>query len=37
MLFQGIIKPIDVAYFVGLIAICLFLATQILSMRRWRA
>ncbi len=37
MLYQGIIKPLDLAYFIALIAICLFLATQILSMRRWRA
>ena len=34
---RALIDPVDIAYFVGLIAISLFLATQILSMRRWRA
>jgi ABC-2 type transport system permease protein len=33
----GVIKWVDLAYYFGLIAICLFIATQILNMRRWRA
>jgi ABC-2 type transport system permease protein len=37
MLDSGLIDPVDLAYFIGLIAICLFLATQVLSTRRWRA
>jgi ABC-2 type transport system permease protein len=37
MLGRGIIRPVDIAYFVGLIAIFLFLATQVLGSRRWRA
>lgn len=37
MLRQGIIRPVDLGYFIGLIAICLFLATQTITMRRWRA
>ncbi len=37
MLSKGIVQPVDIAYFVGLIAIFLFLATQVLGSRRWRA
>lgn len=37
MLSRGVIEWVDVAYFVGLMAISLFLATQILSTKRWRA
>ncbi len=37
LLSRGLIDPVDIAYFVGLMAISLFLATQVLSMRRWRA
>lgn len=37
MLSQGLLRAIDLAYFLGLIAVCLFLATQILNSRRWRA
>ena len=37
MLGRGIIRPLDIAYFVGLIAIFLFLATQVLGSRRWRS
>ena len=34
---NGTLKWVDLAYFIGLIAICLFLATQFLNSRRWRA
>ncbi len=34
---RALIDPVDIAYFVGLIAIFLFLATQSLSTRRWSA
>jgi ABC-2 type transport system permease protein len=37
MLNQGLIDPVDVAYFVGMMAMFLFIATQILGTRRWRA
>lgn len=37
MLSRGIVQPVDIAYFVGLIAIFLFLATQVLGSRRWRS
>lgn len=37
MLERGLIDPVDLAYFIGLMALSLFLATQTLSMRRWRA
>ncbi len=37
MLTRGLIEAVDLAYFIGLIAIALFLATQVLSMRRWRS
>jgi ABC-2 type transport system permease protein len=37
MLDRGLISAVDIAYFVGLSAIALFLATQTLNMRRWRA
>ncbi|MBN1430222.1 MAG: ABC transporter permease subunit [Anaerolineae bacterium] len=37
MLNLGLVDPIDVAYFVGVMALFLFLATQILGTRRWRA
>jgi ABC-2 type transport system permease protein len=36
MLQRGIIDPVDVAYFLGIMAISLFIGTQILSTRRWR-
>ena len=36
MLQRAIIDPVDVAYFVGIMAISLFVGTQILSTRRWR-
>jgi ABC-2 type transport system permease protein len=34
---RALIDPVDIAYFVGMILIFLFLATQSLSMRRWNA
>lgn len=34
---RAIIDPVDIAYFVVLIALSLFLATQMLSTRRWSA
>lgn len=34
---RGLIDPVDIAYFVGITTIALFLATQVLSTRRWRA
>lgn len=37
MLSRGLVDPVDVVYFLGMMAISLFLATQILSARRWRA
>lgn len=37
MLQRGLIEWVDIAYFAGVIAICLFVATQMLSSRRWRA
>jgi hypothetical protein len=37
MLDRGLISAVDIVYFVGLSAIALFLATQTLNMRRWRA
>lgn len=37
MLQRGIINATDVAYFLGLIIGALFLATQVLGTRRWRA
>lgn len=37
MLQRGLIDPVDIAYFVGGMAIFLFLATQLLGTRRWRA
>ncbi|HEC23694.1 MAG TPA: hypothetical protein ENI95_12350 [Chloroflexi bacterium] len=37
MLTRGLIDPVDVAYFVALMAVSLFLATQTLGTRRWRA
>ncbi len=36
MLQRGVIDPVDIAYFVGIIAIFLFVGTQVLSTRRWR-
>jgi len=36
MLQRGIIDPVDVTYFLGVMAISLFIGTQILSTRRWR-
>lgn len=32
---RAVIDPVDITYFVGLIAVALFLATQMLSTRRW--
>lgn len=32
---RALINPLDIAYFVGLVFIFLFLATQVLSTRRW--
>jgi ABC-2 type transport system permease protein len=37
MVQRALLDPVDIAYFVGLAAIFLFLAAQILSSRRWRA
>lgn len=37
MMSRGLLDPVDFAYFFGVMAIFLFLATQILSTRRWRA
>jgi ABC-2 type transport system permease protein len=37
MISRALIDPVDVAYFIGLVAISLFLATQVLSVRRWSA
>ncbi len=37
LLSRGLIDPVDIVYFVGIMAISLFLATQILGTRRWRA
>ena len=37
MLSRGLIDPVDITYFVGVMALFLFLATQILGTRRWRA
>lgn len=37
MLSRGLIDPVDLMYFVGVMAIFLFLATQLLGTRRWRA
>lgn len=34
---RAVIDPVDIAYFVALTAIALFLATQMLSTRRWSA
>jgi ABC-2 type transport system permease protein len=34
---RAIIDPVDIAYFIGLSAIFLFLSTQILTTRRWSA
>lgn len=36
MLQRGLLDPKDIFYFVGVTAIALFVATQILSTRRWR-
>ena len=35
MVSRAVINPLDIVYFIGLIAIFLFLATQVLSTRRW--
>ena len=32
---RALINPLDIAYFLGLVFIFLFLATQVLSTRRW--
>ena len=37
MVQRAVIDPIDIAYFFGMIAVSLFLATQVLSSRRWQA
>lgn len=37
MVNRALINPLDIAYFIGLIVIALFLATQALSTRRWSA
>lgn len=37
MMQLGLLRWLDLAYFFGVIAVCLFLATQILNSRRWRA
>jgi ABC-2 type transport system permease protein len=37
MLQSGQIDPVDITYFISIIAISLFTATQIVSSRRWRA
>jgi hypothetical protein len=37
MLSRGLINPLDVGYFVGMIVLSLFIATQVLGTRRWRA
>jgi ABC-2 type transport system permease protein len=34
---RAVIDPLDIAYYVGLMAIFLFLASQVLSTRRWSA
>lgn len=34
---RALIDPVDIAYFIGIMTMMLFLATQILSSRRWRA
>lgn len=37
MINRALIDPVDIAYFIGLSAISLFLAAQVLGTRRWRA
>lgn len=37
MLSRGLVDPLDIGYFVGVILLSLFIATQILGTRRWRA
>ncbi|MCC6905420.1 MAG: ABC transporter permease subunit [Anaerolineae bacterium] len=37
MIQRGLIDPVDVAYFIATILISLFLASQVLGTRRWRA
>jgi ABC-2 type transport system permease protein len=37
MLSRGLVSPLDVGYFVGMIILSLFIATQVLGTRRWRA
>jgi ABC-2 type transport system permease protein len=37
MLSRGLVDPVDVGYFIGVILLSLFIATQILGTRRWRA
>lgn len=34
---RALIRPIDLAYFIGMMAVFLFLATQVLNSRRWRS
>jgi ABC-2 type transport system permease protein len=37
MLSRGLVDPLDIGYFVGVIILSLFIATQVLGTRRWRA
>ena len=37
MLSRGLVSPLDIGYFVGIMVLSLFIATQILGTRRWRA
>lgn len=37
LVYRAVIDPLDIAYFIGMMAIFLFLATQMLSTRRWSA
>jgi ABC-2 type transport system permease protein len=37
MLSRGLVDPVDVGYFIGVILLSLFIATQVLGTRRWRA
>lgn len=34
---RGVIDPVDIVYFLGIMAICLFIGTQVLSTRRYRS
>jgi ABC-2 type transport system permease protein len=37
MLSRGLVDPVDIGYFIGVILLSLFIATQVLGTRRWRA